>query len=147
MSALISILTTVLPLILKYIIPLISAWMAARGHQTLSLNPDALGSQYQQLYGAWAAIAAASAGSGAGIDWWKRSTANSSIDWSKVVAGVAANGGINLIKAIALVARVFQLVSQDPEAKKLFSEAFGVQASSMPHDGNQLASLALVRTN
>lgn len=136
---------TVLPLLLKYVVPLISAWFAARGHATLSASPDATAQQVQTLLGAWSAIAASSIGSGMGLDWWKRSAANSSIDWPKVIAGVAANGGINLIKAIALVARVFQLVSQDPEAKKLFAEAFGVQASSMPHDGNALASLALVR--
>lgn len=136
---------TVLPLLLKYVVPLISAWFAARGHATLSANPDATAQQIQTLLGGWSAIAAASMASGSGFDWWRRSTANSSIDWPKVVAGVAANGGINLIKAIALIARVFQLVSQDPEAKKLFGEAFGVQASSMPHDGNALASLALVR--
>ncbi len=140
-----AIITTLLPLILKYVIPLISAWLAARGHATLSASPESTDIQMQQLLGGWSAIAAASMSSGMGIDWWKRSVASSRIDWSKVVAGVASNGGINLIKAIALLARVFQLVSQDPEAKKLFSEAFGVQASSMPHDGNQLASLALVR--
>lgn len=145
MAALVSILTTVLPFVLKYVVPLISAWFAARGHATLSATPDATAQQFQTLLGAWSAIAATSIGAGSGFDWWKRSAANSSIDWPKVIAGVAANGGINLVKTIALIARVFQLVSQDPEAKKLFAEAFGVQASSMPHDGNALASLALVR--
>lgn len=139
------ILTTLLPLILKYVVPLISAWFAARGHATLSATPDATAQQVQTLLGAWSAIAASSIGSGMGLDWWRRSKADSSIDWSKVVAGVNAGGGVNVWSGIKLLGRVFFLVNQDPEASKLFAETFGIKASSVPHDANELASLALVR--
>lgn len=141
----IAILTTLLPLLLKYVVPLISAWFAARGHATLGATPDATPEQIQQLLGGWSAIAASSIGSGMGLDWWKRSSEKSSIDWSKVVAGLAANGGFNLIKAIALIARVFQLVSQDPEARRLFAEAFGTPVASMPQDANGIYALSLSR--
>ena len=66
MSAL---LTTLLPLILKYVVPLIAGWFAAKGHGTLSANPDATAQQFQILLGSWSAIAAASMASGSGIQW------------------------------------------------------------------------------
>lgn len=144
MAAFLSIITTLLPIILK-IIAMFAGGGAALSAQRLSAMPDAGYGDYGAYVGGWGGAALASWGAGELAAWLKRRSANQSIDWSKVVAGVAANGGINLVKAIALLARVFQLVSQDPEAKKLFAEAFGVSASSMPHDGNQLASLALVR--
>ena len=140
----ISIIMTLLPIILK-IIAMISGGGAALSASRLSGMPDATYGDYGAYVGGWGGAALASWGLGELAAWWKRSTASSSIDWSKVVAGVAANGGFNLIKAIALIARVFQLVSQDPEAKKLFAEAFGVNAASMPMDSNAIAHLALVR--
>lgn len=142
--AFISIITALLPIIMK-LLALFAGGGAALSAQRLGVMPDASYGDYGTYVGGWGGAALASWGLGEFAAWWRRRSANSTIDWSKIVAGVSANGGINLIKAIALLARVFQLVSQDPDAKKLFSEAFGVQASAMPHDGNAIASLALVR--
>ena len=64
-----ALLTTLLPLILKYVVPLIAGWFAAKGHVTLSANPDATAQQFQILLGSWSAIAAASMASGSGIQW------------------------------------------------------------------------------
>jgi len=140
----ISIIMTLLPIILK-IIAMISGGGAALSASRLSGMPDASYGDYGTYVGGWGGAALASWGLGELAAWWKRSTASSSIDWSKVVAGVNAGGGVNVWTGIKLLGRIFYLVNQDPEASKLFAETFGVKASSMPHDANALAHLALVR--
>ena len=58
-------LTTLLPLILKYIVPLISAWFASRGHASLASGvAGANQADLTTLYASWSAIAAASIGLG-----------------------------------------------------------------------------------
>jgi len=79
-----AILTTIIPLILKYIIPLIAAWFAQRGQVALAANPDATADQLYQLLGAWGAIGAASAGSGEAIAWKIRRDAVGAMDVEKL---------------------------------------------------------------
>lgn len=144
MGGLISLIAAILPVVLK-LIAIIAGGGAAISAQRLGVTPEATWAQWGGYVGGWGGAAATAWSAGELAAWLRRRSANGSIDWPRVVSGVSANGGLNLIKLISLVARVFQLVSQDPEARKLFSEAFGVPASSMPHDGNAIASLALVR--
>jgi len=88
-----AILTTLLPLLLKYLLPLISAWFAARGHISLMTgavgagNPEMLNQQLTELYAAWSGIAALGIGSGEGISYWSRRSAAGAISpdqWKKI---------------------------------------------------------------
>lgn len=144
MSGIISMIMALLPIILK-ILALIAGGGAAISAQRLGVTPDASYGDWGAYVGGWGGTAAASWSLGELAAWLRRRSLNSSIDWPSVIRGVAANGGVNVWKAIALLSRIFVLVSQDPEAAKLFQEAFGIKASSLPHDSNALASLALVR--
>lgn len=78
------ILTTLLPLLLKYVLPLISAWFAARGHVSLAqgavgADPEMLSQQLMELYAAWSGIAAVGIGSGEVISYWARRSAAGAI--------------------------------------------------------------------
>lgn len=85
-------LTTLLPLLFKYVLPLISAWFAARGHISLAqgavgAEPELLNQQLTELYAAWSGIAALGIGSGEGISYWSRRAAAGSISpdqWKKI---------------------------------------------------------------
>ena len=83
-----ALLTTLLPILLKYLLPLISAWFAARGHAALAGNLAASPDQFTQLYGAWGGIAAGGIGIGEAISWWSRKSAAGPIspeNWKKIV--------------------------------------------------------------
>ena len=72
-------LLTLIPLILKYLLPLISAWLAARGHAALSLSAGvgvgASQTDLTTLYAAWSGIAAASIGVGETVSHFARKSA------------------------------------------------------------------------
>lgn len=81
-------LTTLLPILLKYLLPLISAWFAARGHAALAVNVAASQDHFNSLYAGWGAIAASGIGIGEWISWWARKTQLGPINvdqWKKIV--------------------------------------------------------------
>lgn len=144
MAAILSIITTLLPIILK-LIAMFAGGGAALSAQRLSAMPDVSYGDYGAYVGGWGGAALASWGAGELAAWLKRRSVNQSIDWSKVQAGVAAGRGINIVKAVSFLVRVFTLVRNDAEASKLFGEIFGTPSASLPTDENHLLSLALVR--
>lgn len=83
-----ALLTTLLPILLKYLLPLISAWFAARGHAALAVNVAASQDHFNQLYAGWGAIAASGIGLGETLSWWSRKSQAGPISadvWKKIV--------------------------------------------------------------
>ncbi len=142
----ITIIMQILPIILK-ILAMFGGGMTAASALRLGANPDASWGDYGAWCGSYTAASAASWGIGEAIAWWNRRIASRKIDWTSLAGNVAGVNGVNLLKLIALVARVFQLVSTDPEATRLVKESFGISVSELPKTQNAVAQLIFSPTD
>lgn len=105
-------LTTLIPILLKYIVPLISAWLAARGHASLAMANGMAGASQTdltQLYAAWSAIAATSIGVGETGTYFARKSAAGPISLDQIK------------KIIELVMQLIQLFLTPAQAAQIHS--------------------------
>ncbi len=118
------ILTTLLPLLLKYLLPLISAWFAARGHVSLSngavgSDPGVVDQQLKELYAAWSGIAALGIGSGEGISYWARRSA---------AGAISAEQFKKIIELIFQLLQMFLTPQQSAQLNSAIATAFPDEA-------------------
>lgn len=124
MGAIVSLLLSFLPLLLKLIGPLIAAWFAKSGHEMLLSSPDATSQHVYQLLGGWGAIGVTSYGLG---EWASHALRRSA-------ATTAGSLDVEPLKRIiALILELIQILLPQHAAA-----IHAAVAKSFPHEAGHL---------
>lgn len=110
----------------------------------LGANPESTWADYGTWCGSYSVASVATLGVADWLATVLRKQRESRIDPMAIMRGVAAIPSINWRALMQMLPKLFALIAQDEELKRLLFEAFGLKASSLPKTENELISLALV---